>query len=140
MPPNTPTKEEQDDGKARVGFTGEENMVLPKASGDEHGRRKGGWVDARRTDCSRGQQRREIAVSIRLDDEPHASSVVVLLARQRRVRASDVTVVLRFETNIHMKAREIWFLMLRWKQLRNEASNEIRNTVTGVGRGEALKL
>ena len=41
MPPNTPTKEEHDDGRARVGFTGEENMVLPEASGDEHGRREG---------------------------------------------------------------------------------------------------
>ena len=79
-------------------------------------------------------------MSVRLDDETHASSVVVLLAGQRRVRASDVTVVVRFETNIHMKAREIRFLMLRWKQLRNEASNEIRNTVTGVRRGVALQL
>ena len=47
MPPNTPTKEEQVEGKARVGFTGEENMVLPKASGDEHGRRKGGRYGGR---------------------------------------------------------------------------------------------
>ena len=78
MPPNMPTNEGQDDGRARVGSTGEEKMVLPVASDHKD---EGSVTEIRvdRTNCFRSQKRGEFALRVRLDDEGHSPFIVLCL-------------------------------------------------------------
>ena len=72
-------------------------MQLP-AGGEGDGVAAMGWgldVETECTDCSCGQQRRELALRVRLHNDAHEALVVLGRRRHRRERARNIALVLQ---------------------------------------------